>query len=81
MPWTENEEELLLLCYEQGKSIEDIASVLGRPQNSIMLRLANLGKIKYDLHKVKMQRVLIIMIRICQLLIIMLRTWRGCVLY
>ena len=44
----ENEEELLLLCYEKGKNIEDIASVLGRPQNSIMLRLANLGKIKYD---------------------------------
>lgn len=48
LPWTENEEELLLLCYEKGKNIEDIASVLGRPQNSIMLRLANLGKIKYD---------------------------------
>ena len=48
MPWTENEEELLLLCYEKGKNIEDIASVLGRPNNSIMLRLANLGKIKYD---------------------------------
>lgn len=48
MPWTENEEELLLLCYEKGKNIEDIASVLGRPKNSIMLRLANLGKIKYD---------------------------------
>lgn len=48
LPWTENEEELLLLCYEKGKSIEDIASILGRPQNSIKLRLANLGKIKYD---------------------------------
>lgn len=48
LPWTENEEELLLLCYEKGKNIEDIASVLGRPKNSIMLRLANLGKIKYD---------------------------------
>ena len=48
LPWTENEEELLLLCYEKGKNIEDIASILGRPQNSIKLRLANLGKIKYD---------------------------------
>lgn len=48
LPWTENEEELLLLCYEKEKSIEDIASILGRPQNSIKLRLANLGKIKYD---------------------------------
>ena len=50
LPWTENEEELLLLCYEKGKSIEDIANILGRPQNSIMLRLANLGKIKYDFY-------------------------------
>lgn len=47
LPWTENEEELLLLCYEKGKSIEDIASVLGRPRNSILFRLATLGKIKY----------------------------------
>lgn len=48
LPWTENEEELLLLCYEKGKSIEDIASILGRSQNSITLRLVNLGKLKYD---------------------------------
>lgn len=41
LPWTENEEELLLLCYEKGKSIEDIASILGRPQNSIKLESVN----------------------------------------
>ena len=48
LPWTENEEELLLLCFDKGKSIKDIASLLGRPQQTILLRLANLGKIEYE---------------------------------
>ena len=48
LPWTENEEELLLLCFDQGRSIKDIASLLGRPQQTILLRLANLGKIEYE---------------------------------
>lgn len=48
LPWTENEEELLLLCFDKGKSIKDIASLLGRPQKTILLRLANLGKIEYE---------------------------------
>lgn len=45
LPWTENEEELLLLCFDKGKSVKDIASLLGRPQQMILLRLAKLGKI------------------------------------
>lgn len=48
LPWTENEEELLLLCFDQGRNIKDIASLLGRPQQTILLRLANLGKIEYE---------------------------------
>lgn len=48
IPWTENEEELLLLCFDKGRSLEDIAKVLGRPKSSIQMRLANLGKIEYD---------------------------------
>lgn len=51
IPWTENEEELLLLCFDKGRSLEDIAKVLGRPKNSIQMRLANLGKIEYDFEK------------------------------
>lgn len=48
IPWTENEEELLLLCFDKGRSLDDIAKVLGRPKCSIQLRLANLGKVEYD---------------------------------
>lgn len=51
IPWTENEEELLLLCFDKGRSLEDIAKVLGRPKSSIQMRLANLGKIEYDFVK------------------------------
>lgn len=51
IPWTENEEELLLLCFDKGRSVEDIAKVLGRPKSSIQMRLANLGKIEYDFEK------------------------------
>lgn len=48
IPWTENEEELLLLCFDKGRSLDDIAKVLGRPKCSIQQRLANLGKVEYD---------------------------------
>lgn len=47
LPWTENEEELLVLCFDKGKSVENMASLLGRSQREILLRLANLGKIEY----------------------------------
>lgn len=48
IPWTENEEELLLLCFDKGRSLGDIAKVLGRPKCSIQQRLAILGKVEYD---------------------------------
>ena len=44
--WTENEDELLLLCHEKGKNIDEIANVLGRSQKSIMLHLAEFEKAK-----------------------------------
>lgn len=48
LPWTENEEELLLLYYEKGKNIDDIARILERSQKSIMAHLTNLGKLNND---------------------------------
>ena len=44
-PWTEYEEELVSLYFKQGRSIEDIASTVGRTTISIKMRLANLGLI------------------------------------
>ena len=39
-------DELLLLCHENGKNIDEIANVLGRSQKSIMLHLAEFEKAK-----------------------------------
>lgn len=47
-PWTEYEEELISLYFKQGRSIDDIASSVGRTVVSIKIRLANLGLIAYN---------------------------------
>lgn len=47
-PWTENEEELISLYYEQGYGFDAIASAMGRTEVSIKSRLASLGLIEYS---------------------------------
>lgn len=47
-PWTEYEDELVSLYFKQGRSIDDIASSVGRTVVSIKMRLANLGLIVYN---------------------------------
>lgn len=46
-PWTENEEELITLYFNQGKDVASIAAILGRTEVSIKMRLAKLGLIEY----------------------------------
>lgn len=46
-PWTENEEELITLYFEQGKDIAEIAQRVGRTEVSIKSRLGKLGLIDY----------------------------------
>ena len=46
-PWTENEEELISLYFEQGYSFSTIAALVGRTEVSIKTRLAKLGLIEY----------------------------------
>ena len=46
-PWTENEEELITLYFQQGKSAAAIAEIVGRTEVSIKMRLAKLGLIEY----------------------------------
>lgn len=46
-PWTENEEELISLYFEQGRSFSNIAALVGRTEISIKMRLAKLGLIEY----------------------------------
>ena len=46
-PWTENEEELISLYFEQGYSFSTIAALVGRTEVSIKMRLAKLGLIEY----------------------------------
>lgn len=41
--WSENEDELLSLCYQKGHSIADIAYMLKRSETSISLRMKYLG--------------------------------------
>lgn len=47
-PWTENEEELISLYYEQGYGFDAIASAMGRTEISIKSRLASIGLIRYS---------------------------------
>ena len=46
-PWTENEEELIALFFNQGRDIATIAEAVGRTEVSIKMRLAKLGLIEY----------------------------------
>lgn len=46
-PWTENEEELIALYFNQGLDIATIAEAVGRTEVSIKMRLAKLGLIEY----------------------------------
>lgn len=46
-PWTENEEELIALYFNQGRDIATIAEAVGRTEVSIKMRLAKLGLIEY----------------------------------
>lgn len=46
-PWTENEEELLTLYFNNGIDIKSIAERLGRSEVAIKSRLAKLGLIEY----------------------------------
>ena len=46
-PWTENEEELIALYFNQGRDISTIAETVGRTEVSIKMRLAKLGLIEY----------------------------------
>lgn len=50
-PWTENEEELISLYYQQGYDVDSIASAMGRTEVSIKSRLASLGLIDYSYEK------------------------------
>lgn len=45
--WTEDEENLIRLYYEQGKDFLTIASLIGRTEVAIKSRLAKLGLIDY----------------------------------
>lgn len=45
--WTEDEENLIILYYEQGKDFLTIASLIGRTEVAIKSRLAKLGLIDY----------------------------------
>lgn len=47
-PWTENEEELITLYFQQGKDAAAIASIVGRTELSIKMRLAKIGLIDFD---------------------------------
>lgn len=46
-PWTQNEEELITLYFNQGKDAATIADIVGRTEVSIKMRLAKLGLIEY----------------------------------
>ena len=46
-PWSENEEELITLYFNQGKDAASIAAIVGRTEVSIKMRLAKLGLIEY----------------------------------
>ncbi len=50
-PWTENEEELITLYFEQGRNTATIAEMVGRTEMSIKMRLAKLGLIEYTYGK------------------------------
>lgn len=45
--WTENEEELVILKFQQGNDIATIAELVGRTELAIKARLAKLGLIDY----------------------------------
>ena len=46
-PWTENEEELITLYFQMGRTPAAIAEVVGRTEVSIKMRLAKLGLMEY----------------------------------
>lgn len=46
-PWTQNEEELITLYFNQGKDAATIGDIVGRTEVSIKMRLAKLGLIEY----------------------------------
>ena len=46
--WTHEEEEQITLYFKQGKSYDEIASIIGRSELAIKLRLAKLGLIEYN---------------------------------
>lgn len=50
-PWTENEEELITLFFNQGKSIATIAEIVGRTEVAIKSRLGMMGLIDYTYGK------------------------------
>ena len=45
--WTEDEENLIKLYYQQGKDFITIASLIGRTEVAVKSRLAKLGLIEY----------------------------------
>ena len=46
-PWTENEEELITLYFQMGRTPAMIAEIVGRSEVSIKMRLAKLGLMEY----------------------------------
>lgn len=55
-PWSENEEELILLYFNQGYSFEDIAKAMRRTVLSIKSRLGMLGAIDYSYERDKVTK-------------------------
>lgn len=45
--WTDDEEKIIIRCYQEGKDTATIAMIVGRTEVAIKLRLAKLGLIDY----------------------------------